>query len=507
MKKPICLLLSAALSLSLLAACADKDAVPTTDGTKPTVDQTEPSQSTDGPSVPQVGDVLDAPEKTVSIGDVRDLTLTVSTSASYGIARSITYSVRNEDGAITFYERNAEADPFADGSYAYESICVADGSQICMYSNQDISGTGFQKVDLTGEYDRDDGYFRSELANLGFDHWDWIATDGFTKCEDTTYLGKECYVYKVAYTDHFGSAYKDEIYVDKQTGIWLRSERSLPGTEESFLMEVQAVEESSAVIPGSKPVGMQEQVVFERDGVVITAKTLDFSDPDHAVLTFETVNGTDRDIRATSRYFDINGLCIGGSMLSLRCGAGQTQQTAVELPNSILDRSGIQIIRDLELALQIEDIHTGDDGEVVSDGYLVEDTGALTVITECPQDYVQTVDKEGQVLIDTDGAYLAIRSFRVEDSGDAWLDAYCEDRMADPIRIVIDVKSINGIACDVRGEIAMQALSEGFGGFTIDRAALQKLGIGSIENVELSYCVYGGEIILEGSEVVSLTFA
>lgn len=508
MKKQICLLLSAALSLAVLSACGKEEMTPSTEATTlpvaPSTVQTQPTQATQLTEPPVEG-LLDVPEKTVSVEDFRELTLTVKVTATNGTVRRVTHALRNEAGKRTFYERNAEADPTVAQAYGYETICLAEGEDIRMFSNRRICGTDFLETEPEAEYQSADGYFRSALADLGFDFGDWLHTDGFVKGEQVQYLDRACDVYETAYTDLLGAGYKAQILVDRQTGIWLRSQRTIPGTDDVIVMEVESLEETSQVIPGSCPVELEEQVVYREDGVTITAKALDFSDPNKAVLTLQTVNGTDTDICATGRYMKVNGLYVD-LQPQILCGAGQTNEILVELPNQLLDRSGIGILDQMELALTIEKTHTEADGTVISDGFLVEDTGALSIRTECPGDYVQTVDRQGQMLIGIEEVTLLAQSFRVEDSGDAWFGVYCEDLYTHPVRVVMELKSVNGASLPMTHEFVMGAQAEGYDGFGIGHEVLAAAGIAQIREAELSCAVYNGQTKLVESSILKVTF-
>lgn len=505
MRKTVSLLLIAVLLFGL-AACK-KEPEKEDETTAPGTQVTDPTS--DNKPAAQVGDVLSEPEKTVSLEDLTELTVTVQTQSSYEIARSITYALCVQGERVTFYERNTESDFFAAEFYGYESLCVADGDAVSLYSNSRISGTGFTPVNLAGEYGTNDGYFRNQLAYLGIDYQDWIITDGFTKCADTTVMGVECYVYDFAFTDLFGVGYKAQVCVDKQTGLWRSLTRQIPGTEDEFTAQVQLVEESSAVIPGAQFTTIPQQGIYEQDGISITATALDFSDPDHAVLWLETTNTTQTDVQLSSHYVLVNGLCVGGNIMSHVCPAGETVQTAVELPNSTLDRSGIELITDIRFAFWIDEIHMEDD-YAVSDGMLVENTGELTVLTNTAGDSGQPGEPEGQVLLDGSDILLKLDSLRVEDNGAAWLNVYCDNGWAEPVQVAISLVSLNGLPYTYSARITMQEGAEGFGGFTIPHSALVKLGIDSIESVELTYEVFLGdsvmstECIVEKSEVISL---
>ncbi len=505
MKKTVSVLLIAVLLLSLTACnnepdIEDETTIPTTQGTEPTVDSK--------PDV-QEGDVLSQPEKTVCLEELTDLTLKVQTGSSYEVARTITYALSKQGERMTFYERNTEADLLAEDFYGYEMLCVADGDAVSLYSNSRISGSGFTPVELSGEYGTNDGYFRNQLAYLGIDYQDHIVTDGFTKCPDTTVNGVECYVYTFAFTDIFGAGYKAQVCVDKQTGLWLSLRREIPGTEDVFTAEVQELSYDAAVIPGARYTTIPQQGIYEHDGISVTATALDFSNPDYAVLRLETTNTTEVDVQLSSHYVLVNGLCVGGNIMSHICPAGETVQTDVKISNSTLDRSGIDVIRDIRFALWIDEIHMEED-IAISDGMLVENTGELTVLTNSAADSGESDTPVGQVLLDADDIVLRLDSLQVEDNGAGWLNVYCGNGWSEPVQVAISLVSLNGQPYTYSGRITMQEGTEGFGGFSIPHSALMELGIRSIESVELTYEVFLGdsvmstECIVEKSETVSV---
>ena len=502
-KKMICSFLALIICFGLLSACRSEKPGASTDPSGQTTAPTDPA--TTAPDLERIS----APEKLIGVEDVQELTITVEASSSLGVRRTISYSIRALDGVLTFYERNTEGDRAAESFYSYESVCVVSNGQAQMYSNQRISGEGFQLVDLTEEFGCNDGYFRRELANLGFDYADHLTTDGFYKDGETTFLGKECYIYQMAYTDRNGSAYNAQIYVDKQTGLWLRSCRTTPGSDEEFLLEVVSVEEDASLIPGPTPVDMQEQTLYQSSQVTIQAMGLDYSRPGQVSLILEAVNSGDTDLRIGSHYVDVNGLLIGTGLVDLMCPAGQTVQAQVALPASALDRAYIQMIRDLEMALKIEKVHTqgqGEEAQIVSDGFLVEDTGPVSLVTACPQDYEQKIYDDGQLLIYADEVILSLVSFQTEEDGGAYFAAFCRSEQDQPLDIQIHIQQINGVSKDLEGVFSMAGNAEGYVGMSISHDQLTQMGIGDIQTVTLTYTVVSGQdgsvIIPESSPMV-----
>lgn len=518
MKKLLCFLIIAAMVLTSFAACSEPQTDTPNDSTgaqtsgKPTEGNDDDGNDGNADESTKVGDVLEAPEKTVDLEDLKDLTISASFSApSIGPDRDLVYAVSNSDTGIRFYEKNVfkMAENQQD---IMESICLPGSEGYLFYSR--MGGSEFTPTNMTEQFGSNEGYFHYQLANFGIGYGDWLKTDGFTKCEDAKVLDRDCFVYEVSFTGKMGQTKQDAVIcVDKETGLWLKMDVKVEG--DTITRAISSIAYTATVFPGTQPVGMTEQVIYDANGIVIIAKALDFSNPNGAVLRLETKNSTGSDVKFTSHYFDINGLCMGGSVLSDTCPAGETKETELTLPNASLDLSGVEIVQSIEMALKLVNVHTEttpDGTFTVTDSILAETTEALTIKTQCPADYVQVVNKEGTVLIDTDEIYLVLCDFWVDESGWGYLKAYCENRLGEPIRATINIKTINGIAYDDFDKVNMQENSEGFDCFTIWASTLKDMGITHIESVELTHEVFSGESfansqrVTEESELIRIEF-
>lgn len=504
MKKLISLLLVTAMLLTCFAACGEKTGTGQNNG----------GSSGGNPSTgAKVGDVLDAPEKTVSMENIKELTIRYGLSApSSGVEQSIVYAVSNTGSVPKYYQQRAmKQDGAVVNVMDYLCLMMPDGA-VC-YAGQQGS---YVQADYSDQFGTAEGYFLYYLAGLGVGYEEWLKTDGFTKREDATYLDRACYVYDVKYTDKvFEQQTTAVIFVDKETGLWLKMEKT-NSEGGSVSSAIESIELNASVIPGSQIVNISEQIIYDDNGIVITAKKLDCFDPNGMVrLWLETKNNTTSDVKISSHYFDVNDLCLGGSVLNYSCAAGETKETELKINSSTLELSSIEMIQQMEFALKIDNVHTETSPEgsyTVEDGVLVENTGALTIKTDCPSDYVQPVNKEGTVLIDTDEIYLVVCSFEVDMSGSAIFKAYCENKLDAPIRTTINIKTINGIKYDNFEKLAMQENSEGFAGFWLWSDFLKKNNIQRIESVELTHEVFkgesfvGSERVTEESELIRIEF-
>ena len=189
-------------------------------------------------SAAKVGDILQQPEKTVSLADLDKFTLTVSQEeydANGGfLAGSTYYDVYSKDGDnAVYYIKTAESQVTDDSFYTYENLCVSeDGKEKYWY--RDAIEDSYNFVDPAEvEYEEgDDICFNSNEFLLryyyhGIDYSKYLdAPQGFEKLEDAIVNNRDCYVYRVKLTEKvkYPSVNDITIYVDKENGLWIKSE-------------------------------------------------------------------------------------------------------------------------------------------------------------------------------------------------------------------------------------------------------------------------------------------
>lgn len=467
MKKWLCWMMAAVLTLSL-CACSGGENPPA-----------------------KVGATLTAPEKTVSLNDYEAITLKLSTTIEGGVQLQAVRAARQQGGTTTYYQQITQT--MGDMTNVVEHLCTVGGDKTVTFFGQ---GGQYQAIEHAfTDFSSDDQYFAYCFGGLGFDYASQLDVKSLTKGEDATVGGRDCYTYKITYTDPMNMTYDSEICVDKETGIWMRE--SFKNEEATGVTEVTGITFDAAVIPGAQPVGMAEQVIYDQNGLTVTAKSLDFSNPNMAaVLHLQIQNTADSDMRVYTHHLDVNGLSLAQKAFDVTCPAGETVDTPVEFSNNSFKLAGIDRIQEIALSLYIEACHTetsGDGSYTVTDRVVEQKTGDLVIKTDCPASYQQPVDKTGTTLIDTDEVTFIFQEITEPDNGTLYFKAYCVNNFGEPIRVTVNLLTINGVEYDDFEKARMPAQSEGYTGFYLYKDDLLEKGVEDIESLTVSCEAFYGE--------------
>ena len=194
----------------------------------------------------------------------------------------------------------------------------------------------------------------------------------------------DCAVYDVEFSSQ-GEEMKMRVWQDKESGIWVKSTYTVEG--EDYECTVTDINTDTPDMPGTIPVSVTAGQLYSQDGLTLNLKGMEF-DPNYAaILKLEAVNATDSALKVKSKFFDINGLCIGGTVFSVSVPAGGSLDFDIEIPNKACEIAGINMIEEMEFSVSAEKYHTEQDGEGsydVSDGMLIEYSVPVKITTVCP---------------------------------------------------------------------------------------------------------------------------
>ena len=256
---------------------------------------------------------------------------------------------------------------------------------------------------------------------------------------------------------------------------------------------------------------IEEQTVYDANGIKIIAKRLDFSDPYYTKLYFEVQNNSGKDIDFNSNYFSVNGLYLGGQVFTLGttdCKNGETIEVCAEIPKTSIEMSNIKLIKEFEISFYIEygQLTTGEGGTTLQvEGIFENGTEGAVIKTNCPESYVQEIDTTGTVLVDEQGVRVVMKDLYVSQFGSPAGRVYFENNADQLLRVRVYIHKINGIEIEESGRFGVLNGHKGFGGVFLSADA-NELGITKIESAEVSCKVYYEEGI-EDVDVISQTEA
>ncbi len=399
-----------------------------------------------------VGDVIERPEKMFSLDGVTDLTLK--------------QQLKLEDGTMV------------DATNILRKV---DDSYICVYGrivNQLEESTIFGYSVWQG-YDPEQDYYA--FANLSYygvdidflgiasDDPEWVPMssyykDGLTKLDDATVNGYDCYVYEYTYYDEYEqSDCTERLYVDKETGLVVINDFIYP--EFSVQASLVSVEYNSdgledAVSKATQhynpalhyitnPVSIEKTVLFDKDGVKITAEKMDWL---YCNLYFTLENNTDKDIRIDGIGMYINGLPCYSGFVHEYVKPHSTVKAQKTLYSSSFEVCDFEYIKDIDMNFSIEsgsyEAYYDDETDstsyhFVGEGFITEDTGYINLKTDCPEDYSYEMIKDGTVLYDGEVKFVYNGFFENPDGGIV-MRFYVKNNADERMMARAYLKAING---------------------------------------------------------------
>lgn len=180
-------------------------------------------------------------------------------------------------------------------------------------------------------------------------------------------------------------------------------------------------------------VSISEQIVFEQDGIKITATGLDVDSLFGVDVNFLIENNSDQNITVQDRGVSVNGYMVDTSM-SADVVAGKKSNTSMTIMSSSLEKYGISVITDIEFSFHIFD----------SDWETIADSEVISLLTSMNGSYVQEYDESGDVVYGDENVRIISKGI-VED--DIWgpEPVFFIENVSD-VNLVVQVQdtSVNG---------------------------------------------------------------
>lgn len=180
-------------------------------------------------------------------------------------------------------------------------------------------------------------------------------------------------------------------------------------------------------------VTISETVLYEKDGVKVTATGLDkgWMGPE---VKFLLENTSERNVLITTEAVSINGYMAPFSSLYAEVAAGKKANESLTLLSSELERSGIETIAQLQFYLEVKD----------ADSWDPLDTSALLTLDTSAAGFQQNVDDSGQVLYDEGGIRIICKGLKQDIIWDGTIVFFMENLSGEPITVSAENVSVNG---------------------------------------------------------------
>ncbi|MDR0875823.1 MAG: hypothetical protein LBN12_06400 [Clostridiales Family XIII bacterium] len=248
---------------------------------------------------------------------------------------------------------------------------------------------------------------------------------------------------------------------------------------------------------------VEEQVVFDQDGVVVTVKGLTLGQelfsfgPELQVLI---ENNSSSNVLVQSRDGVVNGIMVE-PYLSSEVTAGNKANSEITFFSSSLEKAGIEQITDIEFKLAIIDPNTYSD---------ISASAPIIIQTSAAGSFTQTYDDSGTVMFDQDGIKIVAK--RLDDQDSFWgadIYLYIENNTNQDVIIQSRDCSVNGFMIDPFFSSDILAEKKAFSEISFLQSDLESNDIESIDKLDLSFTIINADSwdeILK-SDIITVNFS
>lgn len=234
---------------------------------------------------------------------------------------------------------------------------------------------------------------------------------------------------------------------------------------------------------GKATVTIEEQVLFERDGIVVRAKeyVTDRIWGDGIKLLIE--NNSDKNVTVGCNALIVNNYMISDLFVS-GVAAGKKANEVMYLSNTELEAAGIENVGQIEAYFHVYDTDTYE---------TLFDTDCVTIQTSGFAGMDMVADDSGEELYNENGIRIVGKTV---DENSFWGTAillYCENNSGKNISISVNEMSINGFMMDPLFTTTIYDGKRAYEDITIFAEDLTANGIETIEEVELRFHIYDAE--------------
>ncbi len=264
-------------------------------------------------------------------------------------------------------------------------------------------------------------------------------------------------------------------------------ESVLVGDEEQGFLFSRADDEEAAAGSGSEAaeeepveVSIEETLLLDRDGIVITAKSIDMDGYFGPELKLLIENKRSEDITVQVRNSSVNGYMIE-PMLSVDVAAGKKAIDTLDFMEEDLELAGISVIADIETSFHVFDADSWD---------TIFDSDPVILETSAAEGFEYRFDDSGDLVYQEHDLEIVVKGLSDLDS---WLGpavlVYLNNTGDRDITVMARNVSVNGFMVDPYFSCDLVAGKRALDTITFPGSELEEKEIEEIEEVELSFCV------------------
>ena len=230
-------------------------------------------------------------------------------------------------------------------------------------------------------------------------------------------------------------------------------------------------------------VTIAETVLYEADGIKVTAKSLEdglFG----AEVKLLIENDSSKNILITSSSVSANGYMMPTAALYAEVAAGKKANESLTLMSSELDQCGIETLAEMQFYLQIQDPETWE---------TIKTTDLITLATSATG-YTQPVDDSGDVLYNENGYKIVCKGLKQDIIWDGTVVFYMENNSSKAVSIYAENVSVNGFMQEVGLWSDLRPSTKMIDGMSmIDLSDMEITNIDEIKTIEFNLRIVDAE--------------
>ncbi len=244
---------------------------------------------------------------------------------------------------------------------------------------------------------------------------------------------------------------------------------------------------------------IEETVIFEEDGIKITAKQLDTNALFGPEIKLLIENNTSKNLTFQANNASVNGYMIE-TMMSVDVASGKKSNDALTFMSSDLEAAGISTIADMEFALYIFDTDSWDEYKT---------TAPIQLKTSVADTYNYVFDDNGEIVHDGNGVKIIVKGLSENDSiMGPGIIVYVENQNEENLTIQTRNTSVNGFMIESYYSCDVGAGKHAIDSITFLSTELDENGITSIESIDLSFTAFNFETwdTVFDTEIITIDF-
>lgn len=246
---------------------------------------------------------------------------------------------------------------------------------------------------------------------------------------------------------------------------------------------INTEESTEPTVDDSKDVSIENQELYNQNGVVITATELNMNGTWGPEIKVIVENNSDKNITVQTRNSSVNGFM---TEISFSCDvvAGKKANDSLIFESSSLEACNIETLADIEFSFYIMDSETWDE---------IASTEIITINTSANGNYEQSYDDSGDVIYENNGIRIISKGFVEDGIFGPELSLYIENNSGQNITVQARDTSVNGFMIEPNMSDDVASGKVNLGGMTFFESDFESNGITDVETVETSFNIFNTE--------------